>query len=96
MCLAVGGAFGSRSSFGGSWDLRASNFRSPASLLRIRSQAEKVFNDSMSSSLFTSPSMQRFKAQTDSLYNGVTSTMSSLGVFTAVDSVRSTIFSWFG
>ena len=40
--------------------------------------------------------MQRFKAQTDSLYNGVTSTMSSLGVFTAVDSVRSTIFSWFG
>ena len=94
--LAVGGAFGSRSSFGGSWDLRASNFRSPASLMRIRSQAEKVFNDSMSSSLFTSPSMQHFKAQTDSIYADVTSTMTKLGVFSAVDSVRSTIFSWFG
>ena len=82
-----------RSSFGG-WDLRGSaTFTSPASLLRIRSQAEAIFNDNISSSLFSSPSMQRFKAQTDSMFAGLNSTFS--GVTSIVSDVRSTLFSWF-
>ena len=84
--------FGSRSSFGGSWDLRSSGFRSPASLMRIRSQAEKVFNDSISSSLFTSPSMQRYKRQADTMFADVTNTLSNLAV---VSEVRSFFSSWF-
>ena len=44
--------------------------REPA---RIRSQAERVFNDSYSNSLFTSPALQRFKAQTDSMLADVQS-----------------------
>merc|ERR1711871_1694773 len=43
-----------RSSFG-AWDLRASSFSSPNSLARIRSQAEKIFNNSVGDSIFTSP-----------------------------------------
>jgi len=68
-------AFGSLGS-GGAWDLRAagSAFRSPASLLRIRSQAEKIFNDNISDSIFTSPSMQRFKKQTDDMFATLTGT----------------------
>merc|ERR1712046_278755 len=56
------------SSLTSSWDLRGSAFRSPASLLRIRSQAEKVFDEAVSSSLFTSPSMLRLKKQTDDVF----------------------------
>ena len=85
----------SRSSFGGnpfaskspfSWDLRASTFKSPASLMRIRAQAEKVFDDAVSNSIFTSPSMQRFKQQTDSMIANVQSTFTD---------ITSTLFSWF-
>ena len=82
-----------RSSFGG-WDLRASaSFTSPASLLRIRSQAEKIFEDNVSSSIFSSPSMQRLKAQTDSMFAGLTDSFSS--VTSVITDVRSTLFSWF-
>ena len=93
--MAVGGAFGSRSSFS-PWDLRGGGgFKSPASLARIRSQAEKVFNDNISSSLFTSPSMQRFKRQTDSLYESATSVFTSITNLTVVEDLRSSLFSWF-
>ena len=87
-----GGNSSSRSSFG--WDLRGSaTFTSPASLLRIRSQAEKIFDDNISSSIFSSPSMQRLKAQTDSMFAGLTDSISTVtSVFT---DVRSTLFSWF-
>uniref|UniRef100_A0A7S0NNY0 Uncharacterized protein n=1 Tax=Calcidiscus leptoporus TaxID=127549 RepID=A0A7S0NNY0_9EUKA len=69
-------------SLGSPWDLRAtSTFRSPASLQRIRAQAEKVFDDAIGNSLFTSPTMQRFKQQTEDLFSGVTSSFQSLASF---------------
>ena len=55
--------FGRRGGGGGSpWDLR-SNLGTPTSIKDFRRQAEKVFNDNVSASLFASPSMQRFKRQ---------------------------------
>jgi len=85
-------AFGS--GFGNSWDLRGAGaaMRSPASLLRIRSQAEKIFNDNVSNSLFTSPTMQRFKQQTDDMF-------ASLSAYVPTSVFRETksfFSSWFG
>jgi len=88
------GAFGSRSS-GGPWDLRAGAFRSPASLARIRSQAERVFSDSLSSSLFASPSMQRFKRHTDSMFADISTSFQKSAVGAAVADLRTSLFSWF-
>ena len=89
--------FSSRGSLGGSWDLRSAgaSFRSPASLARIRSQAERVFNDSYSNSLFTSPALQRFKAQTDSMLADVQSFVNRSSLVSVVTDVRSSLMSWF-
>ena len=94
---AFGNPFSSRGSLGGSWDLRSAgaSFRSPASLARIRSQAERVFNDSYSASLFTSPAMQRFKAQTDSMLADVQSFVNRSSLATVVSDVRTSFWSWF-
>ena len=54
------------------YDLRQlSTFKSPASLQRFRKHAEKVFDDAVSNSIFTSPAVVRFKKQTDELFEGV-------------------------
>lgn len=85
------GAFGSLSS--GGWDLRGSaTFKSPASLLRIRSQAEKIFNDNVSESLFTSPTMQRFKKQTDDMFASLTAYVP----VSIISDTRNFFSSWFG
>lgn len=75
--------------------MRGSGFKSPASLARIRSQAEKVFSENISSSLFTSPSMQRFKRQTDSMYELGASVFTGLSNLTVVNDVKASLFSWF-
>jgi hypothetical protein len=76
------------------WDQRKSAFSTPSSLFRIRSQAEKVFDDAIGTSLFTSPSMVRFKKQTDDMFASLSSTFTSVtSVFTAPSSFFS---SWFG
>ena len=88
---------------GSPWDLR-SNLGTPTSIKDFRRQAEKVFNDNVSASLFASPSMQRFKRQTDDFLSGVTTslsgTFSSLATITGVSSVttgvNSYFKSWFG
>ena len=87
---SVGGNSSSRSSFG--WDAGSATFTSPASLLRIRSQAEKIFDDNIS--LVHLPRrMHRTKAQTDSMVRGERDSISTVtSVFT---DVRSTLFSWF-
>tara|TARA_B100000795_G_scaffold260427_1_gene236314 strand:- start:4932 stop:5945 length:1014 start_codon:yes stop_codon:yes gene_type:complete len=97
--------FGRRGGGGGGspWDLR-SNLGTPTSIKDFRRQAEKVFNDNVSASLFASPSMQRFKRQTDDFLSGVTTslsgTFSSLATITGVSSVttgvNSYFKSWFG
>ena len=73
-------AFGSVTS---GWDLRGSAFQSPASLLRIRSQAED---------LFTSPSMQRLKKQTDDMFASI----SAYVPISIVTDTKSFFSSWFG
>jgi len=61
------------------WDLRTmSSFKSPDSLNRFRSQAEDLFNKNVSSSLFTSPTMTRFKRQTDEMLSDFSATLSSV------------------
>ena len=61
--------------------------------------ANQVFNDNVSASLFASPSMQRFKRQTDDFLSGVTTslsdTFSSLASMTGVSSVTSGVNSYF-
>ena len=64
--------------------------KTPASLRAFRQQAEKVFNDNISSSLFQSPSMARLKRQTDDLFASVSSTISSV----VPTSVTSFFSSW--
>jgi len=88
-----------RSAFSGmssSWDLRSagSAFKSPTSLLRLRSQAEKVFDDAVGSSLFTSPSMQRFKKQTDDMFATLSSFV-PVSTTNVLQSTRSFFSSWF-
>ena len=82
-------AFGSVTS---GWDLRGSAFQSPASLLRIRSQAEDIFKSSVSDSLFTSPSMQRLKKQTDDMFASI----SAYVPISIVTDTKSFFSSWFG
>ena len=90
--------FARRGGGGSPWDLR-SNLGTPSSLRDFRRQAEKVFNDNVSASLFASPSMQRFKRQTDDFLSGVTTslsdTFSSLASMTGVSSVTSGVNSYF-
>jgi len=98
-----GGGGGGGGGGGSPWDLR-SNLGTPTSLKDFRRQAEKVFNDNVSASLFASPSMQRFKRQSDDFFSGVTTslsdTFSSLATITGVSSVttgvNSYFKSWFG
>ena len=73
--------------------MRGSAFKSPAALVRIRAQAEKVFDDAISSSIFTSPSMQRIKRQTDTMFAEVSKTFTGLAV---VKDVKTFFTSWFG
>ena len=69
----------------------------PASLRAFRAQAERVFNDNVSSSLFASPTMQRFKRQTDDLLGGLTNTISSISSYLPdATGVSSYFKSWFG
>lgn len=91
---SFGSAFGGRGGGGSPWDMRNASFRSPQSLLRIRSQANKVFNDAISDSIFKSPSMQRFKARTDEIIADFSASVSSV---TSVFSGTATYFRrWFG
>ena len=90
-----GGAFGSASK-SSPWDLR-SQMGTPASIKAFRAQAERVFNDNVSSSLFASPTMQRFKRQTDDLLGGLSNTMASITSYLPpVTGVSSYFKSWFG
>jgi len=89
------GIFGRPGRIGGStgspWDLRAAPvFRSPASLQRLRKQAEKVFDDAIGSSLFSSPTMRHFQKQTNELIGTVQNTLNS------VSSIFKGWSSWFG
>ena len=75
-----------------------------AAMMTTAYAKEKVFNDNVSASLFASPSMQRFKRQSDDFFSGVTTslsdTFSSLATITGVSSVttgvNSYFKSWFG
>ena len=76
-----GGRWGGRGGGGGSpWDLRSTVLRSPASLASLRSQADRIFEGAVPTSLFAAPSMQRLQRRTDEL----------------VANVRSYFGGWFG
>ena len=62
------------------------------SSLRIRSQAEDIFKSSVSDSLFTSPSMQRLKKQTDDMF----ASLSAYVPISIVTDTKSFFSSWFG
>ena len=65
----------------------------PSSLpLRKRSQAEDIFKSSVSDSLFTSPSMQRLKKQTDDMF----ASLSAYVPISIVTDTKSFFSSWFG
>ena len=90
------GAFGSgRNSSSSPWDLRAAAFRSPASLSRFRQQAERVFEDTISSSVFVSPAMQRFRRQTDEMFQSIAANPIVSALNTGFTDIRSTLTSWF-
>jgi len=86
-------AYGGRAGGGSPWDLRSATFRSPASLLRMRSQAAKVFDDAISDSIFKSPSIQRIRARTDEMFADLTASVSS--VTTVFTDTASYFRSWF-
>ena len=76
----------------------ASPVRCAASMVRApapRFFVAQVFNDSISSSLFTSPSMQRFKRQTDSMFADLSSSFQRFSSLSVVQDVRSSLFAWF-
>ena len=59
---------------------------------RTRSQAEDIFKSSVSDSLFTSPSMQRLKKQTDDMF----ASLSAYVPISIVTDTKSFFSSWFG
>ena len=86
---SVFGTGGRRSSISSPWDLRSA-VKQPVSLQRIRMQAEKLFEGDVSNSLFKSPTMQRFKRQTDDLLSDVRRTLEG-----PINAVTSYFREWF-